>query len=79
MSAAEVGSSQTGKPPFKKDDESVAEEDLQLSAYAIVVRKKYRVPISRCSLIFVAHDEEAGFTPTDEFLAGKAARIEISP
>ena len=66
----------TGKPPFKKDDASVAEEDLQLSTYAIVVRKKYRAPISRCSLIFVAHDEEVGFTPTDELLADKAKLIE---
>jgi putative RecB family exonuclease len=66
----------TGKPPFKKDDDSVAAEDLQLSTYAIVVRKKYRAPISRCSLIFVAHDEEVGFTPTDELLIGKAALIE---
>ena len=66
----------TGKPPPRGDDESIAAEDLQLSTYAIVVRKKYRVPIARCSLIFVAHDQELGFTPTDEFLAGKAAIIE---
>jgi putative RecB family exonuclease len=66
----------TGKPPLRKDDAAVAADDLQLSTYAIVVRKKYRAPVSRCSLIFVAHDAEVGFTPTDELLAGKANLIE---
>ncbi|MHC4471670.1 MAG: RecB family exonuclease [Planctomycetota bacterium] len=66
----------TGKLPFRKDDESIAEEDLQLSCYAIVVGKKYRVPVTRCSLVFLAHDEELGFAPTDELLVKKAARIE---
>jgi putative RecB family exonuclease len=66
----------TGKPPFRPDDESVAEEDLQLSTYAIIVRKKYRVPVRRCALVFLGHDLEAGFSPTDDLLVEKAARIE---
>jgi len=66
----------TGKLPWKRDDESIAEEDLQLSTYAIVVGRKYRVPVTRCSLVFLAHDEELGFTPTNDLLAAKAARIE---
>lgn len=65
----------TGKPPFRKDDDSIAEEDLQLSAYAIVVTKKYEVPVSRCSLFYLAHDEELGFSPSMDLLAGKAERI----
>ena len=66
----------TGKPPPFRDDESVAKHDLQLSTYAVVIRKKYRVPVSRCSLLFLAHDEERGFTPTDDLLVGKVAEIE---
>lgn len=65
----------TGKAPFKKDDASIAEDDLQLSMYAMVVMKKYGVPVSRCSLVFLAHDEEVGFTPTMDMLKGKAAEI----
>ena len=66
----------TGKPPPFREDEEVAKHDLQLSTYAIVIRKKFRVPVSRCSLLFIAHDEERGFTPTDELLLEKAATIE---
>jgi len=66
----------TGKPPFKRDDESIAEEDLQLSMYAMVVMKKYGVPVTRCSLVFLAHDEEVGFSPSMEMLAAKAKVIE---
>ena len=65
----------TGKLPFKKDDESIEKDDLQLSMYAMVVMKKYGVPVSRCSLVFLAHDEEVGFTPTMDMLKGKAAVI----
>jgi len=65
----------TGKLPFRTDDESIAREDLQLSMYAMVVMKKYGVPVSRCSLVFLAHDEEVGFTPTMEMLGEKAKVI----
>jgi putative RecB family exonuclease len=65
----------TGKAPWKKDDESIAKDDLQLSMYAIVVMKKYGVPVNRCSLVFLAHDETVGFSPTMDLLKGKADRI----
>ncbi len=66
----------TGKLPFRTDDESVAKEDLQLSTYAIVVTGKYRLPVSRCVLVFLAHDREVGFCPTPELLEEKARVIE---
>lgn len=72
----EVIDYKTGKAPFKKDDDSIAGEDLQLSMYAIVVGRKYDVPVSRCTLVFLAHDESLGFSPTPELLDGKRERIE---
>jgi len=65
----------TGKLPFKTDDESIAREDLQLSMYAMVVMKKFGVPVSRCSLVFLAHDEEVGFAPSMQMLGEKAKVI----
>jgi putative RecB family exonuclease len=72
----EVVDYKTGKPPPRQDDDSVAEEDLQLSAYAIVVGRKYGLSVSRCSLIFLSEDRKIGFTPTADLLATKEARIE---
>ena len=66
----------TGKPPFRRDDESVAKEDLQLSAYAIVIGKKYGLPVSRCVLVFLGEDQEIGFAPTPALLDEKTRFIE---
>jgi putative RecB family exonuclease len=72
----EVVDYKTGKPPLKQDDAAVAEADLQLSSYAIVVSRKYGLAVSRCSLIFLTEDRKMGFSPTAELLAKKEARIE---
>jgi putative RecB family exonuclease len=72
----EVVDYKTGKVPPRRDDASVAEDDLQLSAYAIVISRKYGLAVSRCSLIFLTEDLKIGFTPTPELLAKKEARIE---
>ncbi len=71
----EVIDYKTGKLPWRRDEESLAQEDLQLSSYAIVVGRKYRIPVSRCSLVFLAHDETLGFTPSPELLAAKGEEI----
>lgn len=65
----------TGKPPFKKDPESLARDDLQLAAYAVLVTKKFRGKVARCDYLFLDHELRLGYEPTDDLLATKEAEI----
>ena len=65
----------TGKPPFKKDPESLAKDDIQLAAYAVLVTKKFRGKVARCDYLFLDHELRLGYEPTDDLLATKEAEI----
>jgi putative RecB family exonuclease len=65
----------TGKPPFKKDPESLANDDLQLAAYAVLVTKKFRGKVARCEYLFLDHEMTLGYEPTADLLAAKEAEI----
>ena len=65
----------TGKPPLKKDPESLARDDIQLAAYAVLVTKKFRGKVARCDYLFLDHELRLGYEPTDELLATKEAEI----
>jgi len=65
----------TGKPPLKKDEESLAKDDIQLAAYAVLVTKKFRGKVARCDYLFLDHELRLGYEPTDELLAVKEAEI----
>lgn len=65
----------TGKPPFARTEDALASSDLQLAAYALVVTRKFRGKVARCSYLFLDHDLELGYEPTEELLARKEAEI----
>jgi putative RecB family exonuclease len=65
----------TGKPPLKKDPESLARDDIQLAAYAVLVTKKFRGKVARCDYLFLDHELRLGYEPTDDLLATKEAEI----
>ena len=66
--ALKVVDYKTGKP---KSVDQVRADDLQLAAYALIVGRKFRAPVSRCSLIFLQDSREVGFEPDAEWLAAK--------
>jgi putative RecB family exonuclease len=66
--ALKVVDYKTGKG---KTVEQVRADDLQLAAYALIVGRKFRVPVSRCSMIYLQESREVGFEPDREWLAGK--------
>lgn len=65
----------TGKPPYKQSAESLAKDDLQLAAYAVLVTKKFRGKVARCEYLFLDHELKLGYEPTDDLLAAKEAEI----
>lgn len=65
----------TGKPPYKQSPESLAKDDLQLAAYAVLVTKKFRGKVARCDYLFLDHELRLGYEPTDDLLAEKEAEI----
>jgi RecB family exonuclease len=67
----------TGKPPWKDkgSPESLARDDLQLAAYAVLVTKKFRGKVARCEYLFLDHELTLGYEPTDDLLAAKEAEI----
>ena len=62
----------TGKA---KTLDQVRAEDLQLAAYALIAGRKFRAPVKRCSLLFVADSVEVGFEPDAAWLAAKEEEI----
>lgn len=62
----------TGK---SKTEEQIRAEDLQLAAYALVAGRKYRVPISRCSMIYLQESREVGFEPDPAWLGAKEEEL----
>ncbi len=62
----------TGK---SKPLESLRREDLQLATYSIIVGRKFRVPVSRCAMLYVGEDRDVGWTPEAEWLAAKTGEI----
>ncbi len=65
----------TGKPPWEKDPAKVAEKDLQLTAYALVVSTKFRGTVARCSFLYLNDELEIGFKPDDALIARKKDEI----
>jgi putative RecB family exonuclease len=65
----------TGKPPYQKDPESLARDDLQLAAYAVLVAKKFRGTVARCEYLFLDHELKLGYEPDADLLAVKEAEI----
>lgn len=62
----------TGKA---KSVERVRADDLQLAAYALIVGRKFRAPVVRCSLLFLQESVEVGFEPDPAWLAAKEEEI----
>jgi putative RecB family exonuclease len=65
----------TGKPPFKQAPDALAEGDLQLAAYALLVTRKFRGKVARCEYLYLDHELKLGYEPTDDLLARKEAEI----
>ncbi|MCK6480337.1 MAG: PD-(D/E)XK nuclease family protein [Planctomycetaceae bacterium] len=53
----------------------VREEDLQLAAYSLIISRKFGVPVSRCSLLFLQESVEVGFEPDPAWLAAKEEEL----
>jgi putative RecB family exonuclease len=62
----------TGKT---KTVEQIRADDLQLAAYALIVGRKYRAPVRRCSMLYLQESREVGFEPDPEWLAGKEEEL----
>lgn len=65
----------TGKPPFRRSPEELARDDLQLAAYALLVTRKFRGKVARCTYLYLDHELSLGFEPTDDLLAAKETEI----
>lgn len=62
----------TGK---SKTAEQIRADDLQLAAYALIVGRKFRAPVKRCSMIYLQESREVGFEPDAPWLAEKEEKI----
>jgi putative RecB family exonuclease len=58
-----------------KTAEQVRADDLQLAAYALIVGRKFRARVSRCSMIYLKESREVGFEPDPAWLGAKEAEI----
>ena len=56
-----------------KSAEILRNEDLQLPAYALILARKFKVPVARCAMLYLDEDIEVGFTPDDAWLAEREA------
>ncbi len=65
----------TGKPPLKQSEVDLARDDLQLAAYALVVTRKFRGKVARCSYLYLDHELVLGFEPNEDYLAAKEREI----
>jgi len=65
----------TGKPPRQKDQDEIAEKDLQLAAYALVVARKFRGKVARCSYLYLNDELEVGYEPDEALLDRKQAEL----
>ncbi len=65
----------TGKPPRQRDQDEIAEKDLQLAAYALVVARKFRGKVSRCSYLYLNDELEVGYEPDEALLARKETEL----
>lgn len=65
----------TGKPPSDRDRQNIREEDLQLASYALVVARKFRGQVARCSYLYLNDDLEVGYAPDDDLLARKEREL----
>jgi putative RecB family exonuclease len=50
-------------------------DDLQLAAYALIAQRKFKVPVSRCSFLFLQEGTEVGWEPDAPWLEAKEAEI----
>ena len=62
----------TGKT---KTEERLRAEDLQLASYALIVGRKFRAPVARCSMIYLQESREVGFEPDAAWLAAKEEEL----
>ncbi len=70
--ALKVVDYKTGKT---KTAEQIRADDLQLAAYALIVGRKYRAPVTRCSMIYLQESREVGFEPDPAWLGAKEEQI----
>ncbi len=68
----------TGKPPRTSTSDALAASDLQMSAYALIVKRKFRGTVKTCRFLYLDHlgnEIDYEFEPTDELLIGKEAEL----
>ncbi len=65
----------TGKPPSGKAEQFLEKDDIQLAAYALIVSRKFRGKVGRCSYLYLDHEREVEIEPTVEYLAAKETEI----
>ncbi len=65
----------TGKPPSERDRARIADEDLQLAAYALLVTRKFRGEVARCSYLYLNDELEVGYAPDERILARTEERL----
>jgi len=53
----------------------LGQEDLQLAAYALLVTRKFRGKVARCTYIYLNDDLDLFFEPTEDELRAKEAEI----
>lgn len=53
----------------------LGQDDLQLAAYALLVTRKFRGKVARCTYVYLNDDLDLYFEPTDEDLRSKEAEI----
>jgi RecB family exonuclease len=62
-------------PPSARVSRPLGEDDIQLAAYALLVTRKFRGRVARCTYVFLNDDLDLWFEPTDADLAAKEGEI----
>jgi putative RecB family exonuclease len=72
--AASAGAPAAGDA-VRRTSRPLGEDDLQLAAYALLVTRKFRGRVARCTYVYLNDDLDLWFEPTDEQLREKEAEI----
>lgn len=65
----------SGDDAARRSSRPLGQDDLQLAAYAVLVTKKFRGRVARCTYVYLNDDLDLYYEPTDELIREKEAEI----
>lgn len=73
--APAVASAPAADAASRRSSRPLGADDLQLAAYALLVTRKFRGKVARCTYVYLNDDLDLWFEPTEADLAAKEAEI----